>query len=68
MVVLDDLQWADDSTLELLRFLVRRPRPVPLVLVGAYRPDERRTRRSRPSWPSWPRAELVQLPGCSPTR
>jgi hypothetical protein len=38
--VLDDLQWADASTLDLLRFVVRPYRPVPLVIVGAYRPDE----------------------------
>jgi hypothetical protein len=39
-VVLDDLQWADASTLALLRFVVRPYRPVPLVIVGVYRPDE----------------------------
>ena len=39
-VVLDDLQWADASTLDLLRFVARPYRPVPLVIVGAYRPDE----------------------------
>ena len=40
LVVLDDLQWADPSTLELLQFVARPYRPVPLVLVGAYRHDE----------------------------
>ncbi len=40
MVVLDDLQWADESTIELLSFLARAFRPVPLVLFGAYRPAE----------------------------
>jgi tetratricopeptide (TPR) repeat protein len=40
IVVLDDLQWADASSLELLRFLVRPYRPVPLVVIGAYRDDE----------------------------
>lgn len=40
LVVLDDLQWADDSTLALLRFVARAYRPVPLVVVGAYRHDE----------------------------
>lgn len=39
-VVLDDLQWADASTLALLRFIARPYRPVPLVVVGVYRPDE----------------------------
>ncbi len=40
LVVLDDLQWADDSTLALLQFVVRPYRPVPLVVVGGYRHDE----------------------------
>ena len=40
IVVLDDLQWADASSLALLRFLVRPYRPVPLVVIGAYRDDE----------------------------
>ena len=40
VVVLDDLQWADASSLELLQFVARRPRPVPLVVIGAYRHDE----------------------------
>ncbi|MDD7942941.1 AAA family ATPase [Actinomycetospora lutea] len=39
-VVLDDLQWADESTLALLRFVTRPYRPVPLVIVAAYRHDE----------------------------
>ncbi|MHA6782780.1 ATP-binding protein [Pseudonocardia saturnea] len=40
LIVLDDLQWADGSSLELLGFLARAYRPVPLVVVGAYRHDE----------------------------
>ena len=40
LIVLDDLQWADESTLALLEFVVRPYRPVPLVVVGAYRHDE----------------------------
>ncbi|MDQ4038006.1 MAG: AAA family ATPase [Actinomycetota bacterium] len=40
MVVLDDLQWADESSLSLLRFVARAYRPVPLLIVGAYRHDE----------------------------
>src|SRR5919107_4490226 len=39
-VVLDDLQWADESSLQLLEFVTRPLRPVPLVIVGAYRHDE----------------------------
>ncbi len=40
VVVLDDLQWSDPSTLDLLRFLGRRPGPGRLLLVGSYRPNE----------------------------
>ncbi|MCU1653488.1 MAG: ATPase-like protein [Pseudonocardia sp.] len=40
LIVLDDLQWADESTLALLRFVVQPYRPVPMVIVGCYRHDE----------------------------
>ena len=38
--MLDDLQWADESTVALLRFVAQPYRPVPLVVVGAYRHTE----------------------------
>jgi hypothetical protein len=40
VIILDDLQWADLSTVDLMRFLTRQTRPGPLMLVGAYRPGE----------------------------
>jgi tetratricopeptide (TPR) repeat protein len=40
VVVLDDLQWADNSTLDLLRYLTRTPVPGPVLLVGAHRTGE----------------------------
>src|SRR3954451_7913703 len=40
LVVLGDLQWADESTMALLRFVTQPYRPVPLVVIGAYRHDE----------------------------
>ncbi|HVE45499.1 MAG TPA: AAA family ATPase [Acidimicrobiales bacterium] len=40
VVVLDDLQWADDSSLALLDFVARAPRQVPLCVVGSYRDRE----------------------------
>lgn len=40
LVVLDDLQWADSSSLELTEFVARSPGDVPLGLFGAYRDDE----------------------------
>jgi tetratricopeptide (TPR) repeat protein len=40
VVILDDLQWSDLSTLDLLRFLIRTPVSGPLLVLGAYRPEE----------------------------
>lgn len=37
---LDDLHWADQSTLDLLHYLVRHLTNVPIWLVGTYRPEE----------------------------
>ncbi len=38
LVLLDDLQWADRDSLELIAFLARRLEPLPIALVGALRP------------------------------
>ena len=38
--VVEDVQWADASTRELLDFVVRRTRQLPLLLVMTYRCDE----------------------------
>jgi DNA-binding CsgD family transcriptional regulator/tetratricopeptide (TPR) repeat protein len=40
VVLLDDLHWADEATLDLLRFIGRRIESVPALVVGAYRDDE----------------------------
>ncbi|MBA2337754.1 MAG: ATP-binding protein [Acidimicrobiia bacterium] len=40
VVVLEDLHWADDATLDLLRVLGRRMRGVRTLVVGTYRHDE----------------------------
>ncbi len=39
-LVVDDLQWADEATIDLLRFLVRRIEATASLVVGAYRDDE----------------------------
>jgi DNA-binding CsgD family transcriptional regulator len=40
MFVIEDLHWADQSTLDLAAFLVRALRAVPVLLVITYRSDE----------------------------
>jgi predicted ATPase len=40
VVFLDDLQWADDATTELLLHLDRMLKTAPMLLLGAYRSDE----------------------------
>ncbi len=66
MVVLDDLQWADPSTLELLHFVTRPYRPVPLLVVGAYRHDELTGETARAVAELDRVGEAVRLRGLSP--
>jgi DNA-binding CsgD family transcriptional regulator/tetratricopeptide (TPR) repeat protein len=40
VLVIEDVHWADDATLDVLRFLVRRIARLPVVLVLTYRDDE----------------------------
>jgi predicted ATPase len=40
VLFLDDLQWADDATLELLPALARTLPEQPLLILAAYRSDE----------------------------
>jgi DNA-binding CsgD family transcriptional regulator/tetratricopeptide (TPR) repeat protein len=40
VMVIEDLHWADEASLELFPHLARRLRDVPLLLVGTYRSDE----------------------------
>ncbi|MFC7533639.1 ATP-binding protein [Actinoplanes sp. GCM10030250] len=40
VLVVEDLHWADEATLDVLRFLVRRISALPAVLVATYRDDE----------------------------
>lgn len=39
-VIIEDLHWADDTTLRLFAFVARRIRDVPLLLVATARGDE----------------------------
>ena len=40
VIVLDDLQWADESSLAMLDFVARAPQPAAVCIIGAYRHDE----------------------------
>jgi DNA-binding CsgD family transcriptional regulator/tetratricopeptide (TPR) repeat protein len=55
MFAFEDLQWADDLSLEIVGELARRIRDRPVLLVGAYRTDELPTAKLLREW----RARLV---------
>jgi DNA-binding CsgD family transcriptional regulator/tetratricopeptide (TPR) repeat protein len=40
LVTVDDAHWADEATLDLLRFLARRVGSVPALVIATYRSDE----------------------------
>jgi DNA-binding CsgD family transcriptional regulator len=40
LIILEDLHWSDDLTLEILEALARRLADLPLLVVGTYRSDE----------------------------
>ncbi|MFN2568905.1 MAG: AAA family ATPase [Candidatus Dormibacteria bacterium] len=65
VVVLDDLQWADRSSLELLDFVARPHRPVRLLLLGAYRHDELRGDMAPLMGKLVSRADAIRLHGLS---
>ena len=50
MVVLEDLHWADDLTLEILAGFARRLPELPLIVVGTYRSDELSPRMPLREW------------------
>jgi predicted ATPase len=39
LLVFDDLQWADDASIELLHYVLRHMPTSPLLLISAYRPE-----------------------------
>jgi DNA-binding NarL/FixJ family response regulator len=61
MLVVEDLHWADRSTVDLVAFLVRTLRAVPVVMVGTYRSDELHRRHPlRPLLTSLERVRMVE--------
>ena len=60
LLILEDLHWADQSTLELLAFLVRSLRDVPVLLLATYRSDELHRRHPlRPLLTGWDRVRSM---------
>ena len=59
VLILEDLHWADSSTRDLLRFLVRNARDARFLVIGTYRSDE--LHRRHPLRPLL--AELARLDG-----
>ena len=59
VLILEDLHWADSSTRDLLRFLVRNARDARFLIIGTYRSDE--LHRRHPLRPLL--AELGRLDG-----
>jgi predicted ATPase len=46
LLVLEDLHWADESTMLLLQHIVQRLHEIPVLLVGTYRDTELDVARS----------------------
>lgn len=40
VLVVEDIHWADEATLDLLRFLARRVKGLPVLILASYREDE----------------------------
>ena len=66
VVILDDLHSADQSTVELLRFMAHEPQLGALMLVGAYRPHESPPGVAATLADLASAAELVPLRGLAP--
>ncbi|HET9968667.1 MAG TPA: AAA family ATPase [Streptosporangiaceae bacterium] len=61
LMILEDLHWSDQSTRELVSFLIRSLRGVRVVLLATYRSDELNRRHPlRPLLASWERLRTVQ--------
>ncbi len=68
VLVVDDLHWADPSTLDWLVYLVDRLQDLPLLLVGAYRPQDAPARLNAlaAAWQRQDRLETIGLPHLTP--
>ncbi|MEZ4572158.1 MAG: DUF2791 family P-loop domain-containing protein [Thermomicrobiales bacterium] len=66
LLVLEDLQWSDQASLEVLRILARRLRPFPIAMVATYRDTDLQPRtplyRMLPTLIRESRAARINLP------
>ncbi|HWA59776.1 MAG TPA: AAA family ATPase, partial [Caulobacteraceae bacterium] len=68
LLVIEDIHWADDATLDCLRFLGRRIRTAPVLVLVTFRSDEPDSRARLVSfWADMPRdaRERIELPPLS---
>src|SRR5262245_8873315 len=62
LLLLEAIQWADDSTLDFLRFLVRRIRSAPILAIVTFRNDEPASgARLAALWADFPRDACERL-------
>ena len=61
VVVLEDLQWADEATLDLLRFVTRRLDVLSCLVIATYRPDLPAGHPLRRSWGSFVGPHVTRL-------
>jgi DNA-binding CsgD family transcriptional regulator len=69
LLLLEDIHWADDPTLELFRYLGRRIRAAPILIVATFRNDEASSQsRLAALWADMPRdcRERIELHPLSP--
>jgi DNA-binding CsgD family transcriptional regulator len=62
LLLIEDIHWADDSTLDFLRYLVRRIRTAPLLAIVTFRNDEPASgTRLAALWADFPRDAYERL-------
>ncbi|MEW9529715.1 AAA family ATPase [Microbispora sp. NPDC049125] len=66
LLVLDDVHWADDATLEFLDHVVRHPPPGPVLVAVAYRPAQAAPRLATLAGAAGPRGHEVSVGPLSP--
>ncbi|WP_084099494.1 AAA family ATPase [Demequina sp. NBRC 110051] len=66
VLVLEDMHWADDATLDSLQFLGRRIEATPLMVIATFRPDDVTSRhpltRLLDEAARWPHATRLDVP------